>query len=112
MRVSSNGLLFTREFRANTSNDLNERHLKHCDIIRQVCRRGIKGGYELVHSPFILRSSILIFDIHGSIHLGNKGFIEIPTRCILFIYLSALDVSGYAHLQELQMYFANHRCVY
>ena len=44
------------------------------------------------------------FDIHGSIHLGNKGFIEIPTRCILFIYLSALHVSGHAHLQELQMY--------
>ena len=30
----------------------------------------------------------------------------------LFIYLSALHVSGYAHLQELQMYFANQRCVY
>ena len=30
----------------------------------------------------------------------------------LFIYLSALHVSGYAHLQELQMYFANHRCMY
>jgi len=28
----------------------------------------------------------------------HKGFIEIPTRCILFIYLSALHVSGYAHL--------------
>ena len=41
-----------------------------------------------------------------------KGFIEIPTRCILFVYLSALHVSGYAHLQELQMYFANHRFVY
>ena len=41
-----------------------------------------------------------------------RGFIEIPTRCILFIYLSALHVSGYAHLQELQMYFANRRCVY
>ena len=41
-----------------------------------------------------------------------NGFIEIPTRCILFIYLSAVHVSGYAHLQELQMYFANHRCVY
>ena len=52
------------------------------------------------------------FDIHSSIHLGNKGFIEIPTRCILFIYLSALYISGYAHLQEFQMYFANHRCVY
>ena len=25
-----------------------------------------------------------MFDIHGSIHLGYKGFIEIPTRCILF----------------------------
>ena len=36
----------------------------------------------------------------------SKGFIEIPTKCILFIYLSALHVSGYAHLQELQMYFA------
>ena len=55
---------------------------------------------------------LVVFVIHGSIHLGNKGFIEIPTRCILFIYLSALHVSGYAHLQELQMYFANHRCVY
>ena len=52
------------------------------------------------------------FNIHGSTHLGNKGFIETPTRCILFIYFSALHVSGYAHLQELQMYFANHRCVY
>ena len=30
----------------------------------------------------------------------------------LFIYLSALHVSSYAHLQELQMYFANHRCMY
>jgi hypothetical protein len=42
------------------------------------------------------------------------SFIQIPTRCTfyLFIYLSVLHVSVYAHLQELQTYFANHRCVY
>jgi hypothetical protein len=28
-----------------------------------------------------------MFDIHGSIHLGNTGLNEIPTRCILFICL-------------------------
>ena len=32
-------------------------------------------------------SPTLIFDIYGSIHFGNKSFIEIPTICILFIYL-------------------------
>jgi hypothetical protein len=45
------------------------------------------------------------------------SFIQIPTTCTylfiyLFVYLSVLHVSGYAHLQELQTYFANHRCVY
>ena len=40
------------------------------------------------HHKNSITSDITItkFDIHGSIHLGNKGFIEIPTRCILFIY--------------------------
>jgi len=67
---------------------------------------------DIIAFLYKLCKYLVIFDIHGSIHLGNKGFIEIPSRCILFIYLSAPHVSGYAHLQELQMYFANHRCVY
>jgi hypothetical protein len=40
------------------------------------------------------------------------SFIQIPTRfTYLFIYRLNL-FRAYAHLQELQMYFVNHRCVY
>jgi hypothetical protein len=46
-----------------------------------------------------LHSTIILLDVHGSVHLGNICSIEGPTRCTYYVffiplYFLALHVSG------------------